>query len=79
MEYFVQNKSRHPVRRSNSSPEMSSSWKNPFYVKERLDAAETETNDALDDNGINLQINSDVHDKSITKSGIDIRYVSLIK
>lgn len=29
-------KSRNPVRRSNSSPEMSSSWKNPFLNKDKL-------------------------------------------
>lgn len=26
-------RSRNPVRRSNSSPEMSASWKNPFMVQ----------------------------------------------
>lgn len=27
-------RSRNPVRRSNSSPEMSSGWKNPFMLKD---------------------------------------------
>lgn len=30
-------KSRNPVRRSNSSPEMSASWKNPFLTQEKID------------------------------------------
>lgn len=29
-------RSRNPVRRSNSSPEMSANWKNPFLNKEKL-------------------------------------------
>ena len=29
-------RSRNPVRRSNSSPEMSTNWKNPFLSKEKL-------------------------------------------
>lgn len=36
MEGFYEegSKSRNPVRRSNSSPEMSASWKNPFLQKQ---------------------------------------------
>lgn len=29
-------RSRNPVRRSNSSPEMSANWKNPFLNKDKL-------------------------------------------
>lgn len=38
-----ENRSRNPVRRSNSSPEMSSGWKNPF-MKEM----QTYENDVID-------------------------------
>lgn len=38
-----ENRSRNPVRRSNSSPEMSSGWKNPF-MKEM----QTFDNDGMD-------------------------------
>jgi hypothetical protein len=39
-------KSRNPVRRSNSSPEMSSNWKNPFLNKEKLNLPQLERDDA---------------------------------
>uniref|UniRef100_A0A1Y1N0Q7 Rap-GAP domain-containing protein n=1 Tax=Photinus pyralis TaxID=7054 RepID=A0A1Y1N0Q7_PHOPY len=38
-------KSRNPVRRSNSSPEMSSNWKNPFLQKQERDRDESRTQD----------------------------------
>ncbi|XP_011497969.1 PREDICTED: tuberin [Ceratosolen solmsi marchali] len=38
-------KSRNPVRRSNSSPEMSSNWKNPFLNKEKLNLSQAERDD----------------------------------
>lgn len=44
-----QGKSRHPVRRSNSSPEMSSSWKNPFHVREKMEAMENRNNEEMNE------------------------------
>ncbi|KAK4874613.1 hypothetical protein RN001_013973 [Aquatica leii] len=38
-------KSRNPVRRSNSSPEMSASWKNPFLQKQERERDELRTQD----------------------------------
>lgn len=52
MFYFIdnfengENRSRNPVRRSNSSPEMSSGWKNPF-MKETFEC-DTIDNDIED-------------------------------
>jgi hypothetical protein len=63
----IQGKSRHPVRRSNSSPEMSSSWKNPFHIRERLDA-EAESNG-------NYNIDSESSDSVIHK-GDENGYIS---
>ncbi|XP_034935459.1 tuberin [Chelonus insularis] len=39
-------KSRNPVRRSNSSPEMSANWKNPFLNKDKLIIQSDNTNSA---------------------------------
>ncbi|XP_077299280.1 TSC complex subunit tuberin isoform X2 [Arctopsyche grandis] len=65
-----QNKSRHPVRRSNSSPEMSSSWKNPFYIRERMEAADVElTDDSTSDmNAQNMHMSSEPQDTSFKSS-----------
>lgn len=38
-------KSRNPVRRSNSSPEMSASWKNPFLHQKVTDAEDNQTSE----------------------------------
>ncbi|XP_014220709.1 tuberin [Trichogramma pretiosum] len=48
-------KSRNPVRRSNSSPEMSSNWKNPFLSKDKLTIP---ANDR-DDSNLEIDVKND--------------------
>lgn len=52
LEYFYDDgtKSRNPVRRSNSSPEMSASWKNPFLHQKTM--LEGEENKGADEDNI---------------------------
>lgn len=52
MEYFYDDgtRSRNPVRRSNSSPEMSASWKNPFLHQKAV--MEGEENKGVDEDNI---------------------------
>lgn len=47
MEYIYDDgtKSRNPVRRSNSSPEMSASWKNPFLHQKLADGEENQASE----------------------------------
>lgn len=47
MEYIYDDgtKSRNPVRRSNSSPEMSASWKNPFLHQKVTDGEENQASE----------------------------------
>ncbi|OXU24396.1 hypothetical protein TSAR_012885 [Trichomalopsis sarcophagae] len=57
-------KSRNPVRRSNSSPEMSSNWKNPFLNKDKLNLPSAERDDVNPD----LDVKSDTDLKKHIKS-----------
>lgn len=44
--FLESKKSRNPVRRSNSSPEMSSNWKNPFLNKDKLSFQDDPSNES---------------------------------
>ncbi|KAJ8682291.1 hypothetical protein QAD02_018083 [Eretmocerus hayati] len=57
-------KSRNPVRRSNSSPEMSSNWKNPFLNKEKLTIPPPDREDVNGDFNNQLESDSKKHIKS---------------
>lgn len=75
--FLESRKSRNPVRRSNSSPEMSSNWKNPFLNKDKLNLPSAERDDVNPD----LDIKSDADLKKHIKSTYtkDMRYtVNLI-
>lgn len=69
-------RSRNPVRRSNSSPEMSSSWKNPF-MKE-MQTFENNTLDDMEDSssGKHLELfNTPIDGKKIKQNYTkDLRY-----
>ncbi|XP_043279652.1 tuberin isoform X2 [Venturia canescens] len=56
-------KSRNPVRRSNSSPEMSANWKNPFLNKDKLILQQTES--ASNDFDVKLDAELKKHAKNV--------------
>ncbi|RLU20252.1 hypothetical protein DMN91_006859 [Ooceraea biroi] len=59
-------RSRNPVRRSNSSPEMSANWKNPFLNKEKLNVQQQVDKDfACSDLDIKLDAELKKHSKNI--------------
>lgn len=75
--YFVDiRRSRNPVRRSNSSPEMSANWKNPFLNKDKLSAQQQADKDlACSDLEIKLDAESKKHPKNIYTK--DMRYIPI--
>jgi len=71
-----ENRSRNPVRRSNSSPEMSSSWKNPFLLKEKPTFENEGIDNDLEDISKHLEIFSTTIDGKKMKQNYpkDLRY-----
>lgn len=68
-------RSRNPVRRSNSSPEMSANWKNPFLNKEKLNVQQQLDKDfTCSDLEIKLDAELKKHSKNIYTK--DMRYIS---
>lgn len=59
---------------------MSSSWKNPFYIRERMEAADVElTDDSTSDmNAQNIHISSEPQDTSSSKSNNEMRLVTSV-
>lgn len=70
-------RSRNPVRRSNSSPEMSSGWKNPF-MKEMQTFENDGINKDMDDISKHLELfNAPIDGKKIKQNySKDLRYCS---
>lgn len=67
-------RSRNPVRRSNSSPEMSANWKNPFLNKEKLNVQQQLDKDFVcSDLEIKLDAELKKHSKNIYTK--DMRYI----
>jgi len=67
-------RSRNPVRRSNSSPEMSANWKNPFLNKEKLNVQQQLDKDFVcSDLEIKLDADLKKHSKNIYTK--DMRYI----
>lgn len=71
-----ENRSRNPVRRSNSSPEMSSGWKNPF-MKE-MQTYENDVDKDIDDISKDLEMfNAPIDGKKMKQNySKDLRYSS---
>ncbi|XP_076749493.1 TSC complex subunit tuberin isoform X3 [Xylocopa sonorina] len=57
-------RSRNPVRRSNSSPEMSANWKNPFLNKEKLNLQQLERDISSTDSEVKLEAELKKHAKN---------------
>ncbi|CAL7948460.1 unnamed protein product [Xylocopa violacea] len=57
-------RSRNPVRRSNSSPEMSANWKNPFLNKEKLNLQQLERDVSSTDSEVKLEAELKKHAKN---------------
>lgn len=67
-------RSRNPVRRSNSSPEMSANWKNPFLNKEKLNVQQQIDKDfTCSELEIKLDAELKKHPKNIYTK--DMRYI----
>lgn len=67
-------RSRNPVRRSNSSPEMSANWKNPFLNKEKINLQQVDKDTASSDFDVKLDAELKKHSKNIYAK--DMRYIS---
>lgn len=65
-------RSRNPVRRSNSSPEMSANWKNPFLNKEKLNLQQVDRDLSLAEIEVKLDAELKKHAKNTYAK--DMRY-----
>lgn len=66
-------RSRNPVRRSNSSPEMSANWKNPFLNKEKLSNLQQVDRDLLSTD-IEVKLDAELKKPAKTTYAKDMRY-----
>ena len=64
-------RSRNPVRRSNSSPEMSANWKNPFLNKEKLNLQQVDRDFSAD---IEIKLDAELKKPAKTTCAKDMRY-----
>lgn len=64
-------RSRNPVRRSNSSPEMSANWKNPFLNKEKLNLQQVDRDFSTD---IEIKLDAELKKPAKTTYAKDMRY-----
>lgn len=63
-------RSRNPVRRSNSSPEMSANWKNPFLNKEKLNLQQVDRDFSAD---IEIKLDAELKKPAKTTYAKDMR------
>jgi len=72
-------RSRNPVRRSNSSPEMSANWKNPFLNKEKLNVQQQQIDKDFTCSELEIKLDAELkkHSKNIYTK--DMRYIFFIK
>lgn len=69
-------RSRNPVRRSNSSPEMSANWKNPFLNKEKINLQQVDRD--LPATDIEVKLDAELKKHAKTTYAKDMRYFNCI-